>query len=142
LVSPMLGEVSLCLDAGFSAVHQKTVESLSCSIKSTTMFRWFGHKTNTESERRCGQVKSSLVWRLHRVYGVRGGSPQNHRVPWFLHKAKTEGSTGGDRIQARREALKRATHGMIEVLVSGGREGPVDAQPSDGELHVLTKMPL
>jgi hypothetical protein len=24
----------------------------------------------------------------------------------------------------------------------GGREGPMDARPSDGELHVLTKMPL
>jgi hypothetical protein len=24
----------------------------------------------------------------------------------------------------------------------GGREDPMDARPSDGELHVLTKMPL
>jgi hypothetical protein len=31
---------------------------------------------------------------------------------------------------------------MIEVLASGGREGLMDAWPSDGELHVLTKMPL
>jgi hypothetical protein len=31
---------------------------------------------------------------------------------------------------------------MIEVLALGGREGLMDAQPSDGELHVLTKMPL
>jgi hypothetical protein len=31
---------------------------------------------------------------------------------------------------------------MIEVLASGGREGLMDARPSDGELHVLTKMPL
>jgi hypothetical protein len=31
---------------------------------------------------------------------------------------------------------------MIEVLALGGREGPMDALPSDGELHVLTKMPL
>jgi hypothetical protein len=31
---------------------------------------------------------------------------------------------------------------MIEVLALGGLEGPMDARPSDGELHVLTKMPL
>jgi hypothetical protein len=31
---------------------------------------------------------------------------------------------------------------MIEVLALGGREGPMDAWPFDGELHVLTKIPL
>jgi hypothetical protein len=31
---------------------------------------------------------------------------------------------------------------MIKVLASGGREGLMDARPSDGELHVLTEMPL
>jgi hypothetical protein len=31
---------------------------------------------------------------------------------------------------------------MIKVLALGGREGPMDARPSDGEHHVLTKMPL
>jgi hypothetical protein len=28
--------------------------------------------------------------RLHRVRGVSGGSPENHLVPWLVHKAKTE----------------------------------------------------
>jgi hypothetical protein len=28
--------------------------------------------------------------RLHRVHGVSGGSPENHWVPWLIHKAKTE----------------------------------------------------
>jgi hypothetical protein len=28
--------------------------------------------------------------RLHRVRGVSSGSPENHRVPWLIHKAKTE----------------------------------------------------
>jgi hypothetical protein len=28
--------------------------------------------------------------RLHRVRGVSSGSPENHWVPWFIHKAKTE----------------------------------------------------
>jgi hypothetical protein len=63
-------------------------------------------------------------------------------VTWLSHKTKTGGSAGGDGIRARQEALKRATHGMIEVLALGGREGPMDARPSDGELHVLTKFPL
>jgi hypothetical protein len=31
---------------------------------------------------------------------------------------------------------------MIEVLALGGRERPMDARLSDGEVHVLTKMPL
>jgi hypothetical protein len=65
---------------------------------------------------------------------------------WLSHKTKTGGSyhktAGGDEIRARREASKLATRGMIEVLALGGREGPMDARPSDGELHVLTKMPL
>jgi hypothetical protein len=33
-----------------------------------------------------------------------GGSPENGRVTWLSHKTKTEGSAGGDRIRARREA--------------------------------------
>jgi hypothetical protein len=28
--------------------------------------------------------------RLHRVRGVSNGSPENHWVPWLIHKAKTE----------------------------------------------------
>jgi uncharacterized protein YcnI len=28
--------------------------------------------------------------RLHRVRGVFGGSPENHWVPWLIHKAKTK----------------------------------------------------
>jgi hypothetical protein len=58
------------------------------------------------------------------------------------HKTKIEGSAGRDEIRARQEASKRATRGMIEVLALGGHEGPMDARLSDGELHVLTKMPL
>jgi hypothetical protein len=58
------------------------------------------------------------------------------------HKTKTGGSAGGDGIWAHQETLKRATRGMIEVLALEGREGPMDARPSDEELHVLTKMPL
>jgi hypothetical protein len=54
----------------------------------------------------------------------------------------TGGSAGGDGIQAQREALKQVSRGMIEVLALGGHEGPMDAWSSDGEHHVLSKMPL
>jgi hypothetical protein len=37
----------------------------------------------------------------------------------------------GDGIRACREASKWATRGMIEVLALGGREGPMDARPSE-----------
>jgi hypothetical protein len=40
--------------------------------------------------------------------GVCGGSPQNRRVTWLIHKTKTEGSMGGDGIRARREASMSA----------------------------------
>jgi hypothetical protein len=53
-------------------------------------------------------------------------------VTWLSHKTKTGGSAGGDGIRARREASKRATRDMIEVLVLGGREGLMNARPSNG----------
>jgi hypothetical protein len=67
---------------------------------------------------------------------------KNVSVTWLRHKTMTGGSAGGDGIRARKEASKRDTRDMIEVLALGGCEGPMDARPSDGEPHVLTKMPL
>jgi hypothetical protein len=63
-------------------------------------------------------------------------------VTWLSHKTKTGGSVGGDGIRVHREASKRATRGMIKVLALGGREGPMDVRSSNGEIHVLTKMPM
>jgi hypothetical protein len=63
-------------------------------------------------------------------------------VTWLSYKTKSRGSAGGDGIRARREASKQATRDMIEVLALGVHEDPMDTRPSDGELHVLTKMPL
>jgi hypothetical protein len=50
--------------------------------------------------------------RPHRVRGVSSGSPENHWVPWLIHKAKTDelktvlqelqtGLTGGYRSDGR-----------------------------------------
>jgi hypothetical protein len=73
--------------------------------------------------------------------GLRWFTTKPLGVTWLSHKTKTRGSAGGDGIQARQEALKQATRDMIEVFALGGCEGPMDARPSDGELHVLTKIP-
>jgi hypothetical protein len=47
-------------------------------------------KTKVELGLRGSRVMSDDWWRLHQVRGVFGGSPENHRVPWLIHKAKTE----------------------------------------------------
>jgi hypothetical protein len=51
---------------------------------------WLSLKTKVEQGLRGSRVMSGDWWRLHRVRGVSGGSPENHRVPWLIHKAKTE----------------------------------------------------
>jgi hypothetical protein len=51
---------------------------------------WLSLKTKIEPGLRGSQVMSGDWRRLHRVRGVFGGSPENHWVPWLIHKAKTE----------------------------------------------------
>jgi hypothetical protein len=53
---------------------------------------WLSLKTKVESRLRGSRVMSGDWWRLHRVRGVSSGSPENHWVPWLIHKAKTEES--------------------------------------------------
>jgi hypothetical protein len=55
------------------------------------------------------------------AHGVCGGSPENRRVTWLIHKTKTGGSAGGDGIRARREASCWRTCVRIVGLASGGR---------------------
>jgi hypothetical protein len=47
-------------------------------------------KTKVELGLRGGHVMSGDWRRLYRVRGVSSGSPENHWVPWLIHKAKTE----------------------------------------------------
>jgi hypothetical protein len=47
-------------------------------------------KTKVEAGLRGSRVMSGDWRRLQRVRGVSGGSPENHLVPWLIHKAKTE----------------------------------------------------
>jgi hypothetical protein len=60
---------------------------------------------------------------------VCGCSPQNRRVSWLLHTAKTQGSAGRDEIQARLEALRWGTRGGIVELVSNGSKTMEKACP-------------
>jgi hypothetical protein len=56
------------------------------------MVSWLSLKTKVESGLRGSRVMSGDWRRLQRVRGVSGGSPENHWVPWLMHKAKTEES--------------------------------------------------
>jgi hypothetical protein len=58
-------------------------------MKSWTV-SWLSLKIKVEPGLRGSQVMSGDWRRLHRVRGVSGGSPENHWVPWLIHKAKTE----------------------------------------------------
>jgi hypothetical protein len=51
---------------------------------------WLNLKTKVEPGLRESRVMSEDCRRLHRVRGVSGGSPENHWVPWLIHKAKTK----------------------------------------------------
>jgi hypothetical protein len=58
-------------------------------MKSWTV-SWLSLKTKVE-QGLCGSQVMSGDWRrLHRVCGVSSGPPENHWVPWLIHKAKTE----------------------------------------------------
>jgi hypothetical protein len=58
-------------------------------MKSWTV-SWLSLKTKVEPGLRGSRVMSGDWRRLHRVREVSSGSLENHRVPWLIHKAKTE----------------------------------------------------
>jgi hypothetical protein len=62
---------------------------MNSKMKSWTV-SWLSLKTKEEPGLRGSQVMSGDWPRLHRVRGISGGSPENHWVPWLIHKAKTE----------------------------------------------------
>jgi hypothetical protein len=51
---------------------------------------WLSLKIKVEPGLRESRVMSGDWWRLHQVHGVSDGSPENHWVPWLIHKAKIE----------------------------------------------------
>jgi hypothetical protein len=61
---------------------------MNSKMKSWTV-SWLSLKTKVDSGLRGSRVMSGDWRRLHRVRAVSGGSPENHWVPWLIHKAKT-----------------------------------------------------
>jgi hypothetical protein len=51
---------------------------------------WLSLKTMVEPGLHESRVMSGDWRRLHWVRGVSRGLPENHWVPWLIHKAKTE----------------------------------------------------
>jgi hypothetical protein len=62
---------------------------MNSKMKSWTV-SWLSLKTKVKSGLRGSRVMSGDWRRLHQVRGDSGGSPENHWVPWLIHKAKTE----------------------------------------------------
>jgi hypothetical protein len=58
-------------------------------MKSWTV-SWLSLKTKVEPGLHGSRVMSGDERRLHQVCGVSSGSPENHWVPWLIHKAKSE----------------------------------------------------
>jgi hypothetical protein len=54
------------------------------------MVSWLILKSKVKPGLRGSRVMSGDWRRLHQVRGVSSGSPENHWVPWLIHKAKTE----------------------------------------------------
>jgi hypothetical protein len=62
---------------------------MNSKMKSWTV-SWLSLKTKVEPGLCASRVMSGDWRRLHQVRGVSSGSPENHWVPWLIHKAKTE----------------------------------------------------
>jgi hypothetical protein len=76
------------MDPVASGVKCGTHGGMNSEMKSWTV-SWLSLKTKVEP-RLCGSRVMSGDWRrLHRVRGVSSGSPENHWVPWLIHKART-----------------------------------------------------
>jgi hypothetical protein len=70
---------------------------------------WLNIKTMVEPGLRGSRVMSGDWRRLHRVRMVSSGSPENHWVPWLIHKAKTEEPK--TKVQQHRTGLSGLTGG-------------------------------
>jgi hypothetical protein len=94
------------------------------------MVSWLSLKTKVEPGLRESRAMSGNWRRLHQVRGVSSGSPENHRVPWFIHKAKTKeprtevqqyrtGLTGGYRSDGARNGARVLHTSMAKTTRCG-----------------------
>jgi hypothetical protein len=73
-----------------------------------------------ESGLRESRVMSGDWRRLHRVRGVSGGSPEDHWVPWLIHKAKTEELK--TEVQQHRTGLTGEEHQSDRCVTTQSRD--------------------
>jgi hypothetical protein len=123
---------------------------MNSKMKSWTV-SWLSLKTKVEPGLRGSRVMSGDWRRLHRVRGVSGGSPENHWIPWLIHKAKTgepntemqqlqtglAGLTGGYRSDrcatTQSEDFEAKDTRRDRMACVEAKKGAVAGHPSDGE---------
>jgi hypothetical protein len=126
-------------------------------MKSWTV-SWLSLKTKVETGLCGSQVMSGDWRRLHRVRRVSSGSPENHWVPWLIHKANTEepktevqqhrtGLTGGshrsDRCATTQSGIFEAVDTRRDCMACiEAKQGAVTGHPSDGENLKTSKTAL
>jgi hypothetical protein len=82
--------IRLCLrDPVASGVKCGPHSGKNSKMKSWTV-SWLSLNTKVVPGLRGSRVMSGNWRRLHRVRRVSSGAPENHWVPWLIHKAKTE----------------------------------------------------
>jgi hypothetical protein len=115
------------------------------------MVSWLILKTKVEPGLHGSRVMSGDWRRLHQVRGVSGGSPENHWVPWLIHKAKTEEpktevqqlQTGLTGVRRRSpETSKRRTRVGIARLASRLSKFAVAGHLSDGAMTEISEFTL
>jgi hypothetical protein len=128
-------------------------------MKSWTV-SWFSLKTKVELGLRGSRVMSCDWRRLHRVRGVSSGSPENHWVPWLIHKARTQerktefqqlqtGRTGGS-DRSDRLVPVRSVSGIFEAedtcrdreACVEAKQVAVDGHPSDAAMTKISDFAL
>jgi hypothetical protein len=121
---------------------------MNSKMKSRTV-SWLSLKIKVESGLRGSRVMSGDWRMLHRVHGVSSGSPENHWVPWLIHKAKTEEpkmvlqqiQTGLTGWSDRSDPCATTQSGDFEaedthrdcMACVEAKRGAVAGHPSDGE---------
>jgi hypothetical protein len=102
-----------------------------------------GHMVPRKERRSRGQQRmNGSGSRPESTRGVCGGSPQNRRVTWLIHKTKIGGSAGGDGIQVRREASMPTDKWRDRRACVGRTWTAVKAWPHDEEECYLSMLPL
>jgi hypothetical protein len=115
------------------------------------MVSWLSLKTKVKPGLRGSRVMSGDWRRLHQVRGVSSGSPENHWVPWLIHKAKTKEPktevqrhrTGLTSVRRRSpETSKRRTRVGIARLASRLSKFAVAGHPFDGAMTKISEFTL